>query len=454
MQIDFLINVFTENSDRCVIIWKDKSYSYMQLNKRIKEFQQIIYSKGIDKGSVVALEGDFSFNSVALLLALIEKACIIVPLSNTSNKNEDELFNIAEVEFIFRVNEDDMIASEKFSHKSKNEFYKTIKEREHPGLVLFTSGTSGKPKAAVHDFLSLLEKFKTRRKALRTLNFLLFDHWGGLNTMFHILSNGGVVIAIKDRSPENVCKLIEKHKIELLPASPTFLNLLLLSGVYENYNLSSLKIISYGTEPMPESTLKRLEIIFPNVKLLQTYGLIELGVMRSKSKKNDSLWVKVGGEGYKTRVVDGILQIKAESAMLGYLNAPSPFTEDGWFITGDEVLQKGNYIKILGRKSEMINVGGEKVYPSEVESIIQEMDNVAEVTVYGEKNPIIGNIVCAKVRIVKDEDMKDFTSRLKKHCLEKLQNYKVPVKVKIIEERQYSERFKKIRVINKASDKE
>ena len=57
----------------------------------------------------------------------------------------------------------------------------------------------------------LLEKFKTRKLALRTLNFLLFDHWGGLNTMFYILSNNGVVIATKDRNPENICKLIEKY---------------------------------------------------------------------------------------------------------------------------------------------------------------------------------------------------------------------------------------------------
>ena len=143
---------------------------------------------------------------------------------------------------------------------------------------------------------------------------------------------------------------------------------------------------------MPKTTLQKLNQIFPKVKLLQTYGLIELGVLNSKSESKDSLWVKVGGEGYNTRVVDGILQIKAESAMLGYLNAESPFTDDGWFVTGDQVLQKDDYIKILGRKSEIINVGGEKVYPQEVENIILQADYVSEVIVYGEKT-LVGNIV-------------------------------------------------------------
>ena len=446
MYIDYIFNVFKENKSDISIIWKGNKYSYKSLRKNIEKSILLIDSYRIKPGTVVALVGDFSPNSIALLLALIKKACIIVPLSGSTNTSEKQLFDIARVEFAFIINENDDITTEKFSQISDNEYYKLIREKEHPGLVLFTSGTTGEPKAAVHDFLALLEKFKLRRKALRTLNFLLFDHWGGLNTMFHILSNGGVVITTIDRNPENICKLIEKYKIELLPASPTFLNLMLLSGGYKNYDLSSLKIISYGTEPMPESTLKRLNKAFPGVNLYQTYGLIELGVMSSKSKKDDSLWVKVGGKGYKTRIVDGILHIKAKSAMLGYLNASSPFTDDGWFITGDEVLQKGNYIKILGRKSEIINVGGEKVYPQEVENVIQEMDNVAEVTVYGEKNSIIGNIVCAKIRLETNENKKQFIIKVKEFCRNKLETFKLPVKVLLSDENLHSSRFKKVRI--------
>ncbi len=445
MYIDFLFDVFKEFYSNYSIIYKSEEYSYKYLIENIEKHQFLIDSHQIKQGAVVALEGDFSPNSIALFLALIEKACIIVPLTEMSKKNENRLFKIAQVEFIFRIDEKDVITSESVSQKSNNDYYKRIRKRKHPGLVLFTSGTSGEPKAAVHNLLALLEKFKTRRKAFRTLNFLLFDHWGGLNTMFHILSNGGVVIATKDRNPENVCKLIEKQKIELLPASPTFLNLMMLSGAYENYDMNSLKIISYGTEPMPDSTLKRLKIIFPDVKLLQTYGLIELGVMRSKSEKDDSLWVKVGGDGYKTRVVGGMLEIKAKSAMMGYLNAPSPFTEDGYFITGDKVLQKGEYIKILGRESEIINVGGEKVYPQEVESVVQELDNIADVTVYGEKNPILGNIVCAKIVLLRDVNQKDFFFELKRFCSMRLKKFMIPVKVQISFDKLYNERYKKVR---------
>src|SRR5260221_9709387 len=149
---------------------------------------------------------------------------------------------------------------------------------------------------------------------------------------------------------------------------------------------------------MPESTLKRFHELFPKVRLLQTYGLSEVGILRSTSRSSDSLWVKVGGDGFQTRVVDGMLEIKARYAMLGYLNAASPFTADGWFKTGDAVEVDGEYFRILGRKSELINVGGEKVYPVEVESVLQAMEGVENVAGKGESHPIAGESVPGRVK--------------------------------------------------------
>jgi len=444
MHIDFILKEFEEHKNETAIVWKDKTYTYNSLLENyFHRKQKLTDEYKVLNGSVVALEGDFTPNTIALLLALIENNNIIVPLNYSFNLGKDELINISQPEIIIKVNEDDEINIETTDLKPDNELIKILRERNNPGLILFSSGTSGKSKAAVHDFTKLLNKFKTKREALVTMNFLLFDHWGGLNTLFHTLSNGGTVVTAAERSPDYICSLIEKYKIELLPSSPTFLNLILISEVYKRFDLSSLKIISYGTEPMSASTLQKLNTVFPNVKFRQTYGLIEVGVLRTKSKDDGSLWLKLGGEGFDVRVQDNILQIKSESAILGYLNYPSPFTEDGYFITGDEVLTDGEYFKILGRRSEIINVGGEKVYPAEIESVIKEMENVADVSVYGEKNPITGNIVCANVSLIKEEDKSEFKSRLKKHCREKLQIFKVPAKINIVDKINIGERFKK-----------
>jgi long-chain acyl-CoA synthetase len=444
--LDFLLKVFNENLNKIAVHCRGESCTYEQLLTLINEYDKIIGENHIDEGSVVAIVGDFSPKSIALLLALINKRCTIVPLTEVSLRNKSELFQIAQVEYSFNMIDDDLDYEELEKNNKPHKLIESIRKINQPGLILFTSGSSGEPKAAVHNFQLLLEKFKQRKRALRTINFLLFDHWGGLNTMFYILSNGGEVIAAKDRSPTHICALVQEHKIQLLPTSPTFLKLMLISGVHQSYDMGSLEVISYGTEPMPESTLERLNVEFPDVKLLQTYGLIELGVLQSKSKKNDSLWVKIGGDGYDTRVVDGMLEIKAQSAMFGYLNAPSPFTKDGWFKTGDSVEVDGDYIKILGRKSELINVGGEKVYPQEIENIILRLKNVVDVTVFGERNALLGNVVCADIILDKDEDEQEFIKRCKDYCRQKMKKHMIPVKITLSKTKLYSNRFKKSRV--------
>ena len=255
-------------------------------------------------------------------------------------------------------------------------------------------------------------------------------------------------MTVRERSPDEVLGAVEKHRVEVLSTSPTFINLVLLSEAYRRHDLSSLRKVQYGTEPMLESTLRRFNKLFPAVSLQQTYGLSEVGILQSKSKSSDSIWVRLVGEGFQTRVVDGILQIKAKSAMLGYLNGPSLFTEDGWLNTGDAVEVDGEYLKILGRTSEIINVGGEKVYPAEVESVIKELEVVADVTVFGEKNPITGNIVCADVVPaveLEETQKKRFIADIKLHCRKNLENYKVPVKINLLTGRLHSERFKKVR---------
>jgi acyl-CoA synthetase (AMP-forming)/AMP-acid ligase II len=427
------------------IVWGNKVYNYEHILQRMEFWEKELISIGIDSGKIVSIEADYSPNACSLLLALIENKSIVVPLTQALKANRQEFLKISEAQYVITFNEKDEWQVEERDQGITNSLSLQLIEEGAPGLVLFSSGSTGKSKASLHNFEKILDKFKVTRKKMRVMNFLLFDHIGGINTLFYTFSNGGMVVTTSSRNPEKICQLIEEHRIELLPTTPTFLNLLLISEAYRNYDLSSLKLITYGTEVMSESVLERLHRVFPGVQLLQTYGLSELGILRSKSKSSDSLWVKMGGEGFETKVVDGILWIRAHSAMMGYLNRPSPFTDDGWFITGDAVEVDGEYFRILGRDSEMINVGGEKVFPAEVESVLQSMENVGDVAVSSEPNPITGQIVKAAVFLTKEEKVYDFKKRMKLFCKDKLQKYKIPQKVIISSQRLHSERFKKMR---------
>ncbi len=435
MYAEFILNKMKEYENEDAFILNGKHYLYKEVLAKYEEALAVIKEYNISHGEVVALEGDFSPISTAFLLALINTSCIIVPLTKALKEKKEEFIEISQSTKVIILNDESVVSViSRTSSEPPHKLYQGLRESSHPGLILFSSGSTGASKGAVHDFAKILEKFKTPRKTKRMITFLMFDHIGGINTLFYNISNGGCVITIRDRSPENVLKVVEECKVQTLPVSPTFINLILLSEAYKKYDLSSLETVSYGTEVMPESTLIRFNSLFPNIRLLQTYGLSELGIMDTKSRSNDSLWVKLGGQGFETRVRDNMLEIKAESAMLGYLNAASPFTEDGWFKTMDMVEQDGEYYKILGRKSEIINVGGEKVYPAEVESFFLEMEGLEDIAVKGEENPIMGHIVVAKVKISTDESMKDFHKRMRKYAKDKLENYKIPQKIYIVDE--------------------
>jgi len=434
---------FAGQADDEAIVWQDRSFSYRFLLEQIDRWRSEL---GADiRNRVVVLEADFSPAAVAILFALIELQCVIVPIaSSTAIQQRQEFLRVSEASYVIELL-DERIELTATDQQPQHLLLQQQIERNRPGLILFSSGSTGESKATLHDFVPLLNKYERQRQPWRTLNFLLFDHIGGLNTLLHTLSNLGCVITVSDRSADTVCRAIEKHQVQILPTSPTFMNLLLLSESHTRHDLSSLRLVTYGTEPMPQSTLERFHQLMPDVRLQQTYGLSEVGILRSKSKSSDSLWMRIGGEGFETRIVDGMLEIRAESAMVGYLNAASPFTDDGWMRTGDAVEVDGEYLRVLGRKSELINVGGEKVYPAEVENILLQMEGVEDVTVQGQANPITGNIVRAAVRLSTSESSSDYVKRMRAFCRERLARFKVPQRVELVTDDLHSERFKKNR---------
>jgi len=232
----------------------------------------------------------------------------------------------------------------------------------------------------------------------------------------------------------------------LLPTTPSFLTMLLMSRMYLQHDLSSLKMITYGTEVMPQSTLASLHEVLPSVTLKQTYGLSELGILSTQSRGSSSKWMKIGGAGFDVKVSNGTLWIKSEQAMLGYLNAPSPFDANGWYDTGDKVEVDGEYFQILGRESEVINVAGEKVFPIEIESFLLTLDNVSDVLVREKRSPVVGQMVWAEFVLERPEEPREFKRRIIERCREHLSPFKVPGLVTIAAPGSLvGSRFKKIR---------
>lgn len=423
------------------------NWSYSELKTSVSDAKKVLALAGVGPGKVCCVLGDYDLSSISALYACIEIGAIILPYLNTQPVFvREQALKVAETDFIWEQGNITKLQTK--IPEARNALLDNFRRKGTPGLILFSSGTSGTPKAALHDLTRLLKKFSEPSKAKRMINFLVFDHWGGLNTMFHILSSGGTLIATTNRSPQHICYLIEKWKIQVLPTSPSFLNLLLLSRAYELFDLSSLETITYGSEPMLLSSLKRANQVLPNIIFKQTYGLIELGVFKTKSESSSSLNISINSEDALTRVRNGKLEIKTESAMIGYLNASSPFTEDGWYKTGDMVELSGDYIRILGRDSDLINVGGEKVFPAEIESILLEMEGLLDCTVSKENHPLLGQIIVAHIVLSNPLSRNDALEKIRVFLSGRIAPAKIPSKVIVTQTSDLNTRFKKNRKIH------
>ena len=444
--IDTIFKRMQSKEFETALFWNNKAYSYSHFTKLVDDWSKRLPQYSIGKGTVCGFVGEYSPQVCALIFALMKAKAILVPFTSAIEHELPEFMKIAGVTSLFRFDGDDSWTFEAFGSSAQNNLIETFLERDVPGLIVFTSGSTGKPKGILQDCERVMHKFVGERPGWGTVLFLMLDHFGGFNTLLSTFAYGGTAVCLPDRSSESVCRVIQRSQATLLPTTPTFINLLIASRCYKDFDLSSIRLITYGTEVMPSSTLEKVRSIFPNARIKQTYGLSELGVLRSKSESDDSVWVKIGGDGFETKIVDNILWVRSEANMVGYLNAPNPFDEEGWMCTGDHVEVRGEYMHIQGRKSEMINVGGQKVFPSEIENILLEADNIQEVTVVGVPHPVMGNVVKAKISLNEPEDQFQVAERLRKHCLERMARYKVPVKYEIVSGSDlHSTRFKKKR---------
>lgn len=441
-----MVDKFKDN-DQTAIIYDGKKYSYNELYIKIKEIENFIKDK-IKSGEVVAILADYSFVSIALFFALYENKNIIAPITSTSQKEIDgKVKESFSTKIINLENENLVITNIKSeaSHKIIND----LQTSKCAGLILFSSGSTGAPKAMIHNLDTLVDSYGDKKqKQINMLVFLMFDHIGGINTMLNILSMNATMIIPQNRNADDICQLIEEYKIAVLPSSPTFLNLILINRSYEKYDLSSLRMITYGTETMPEGLLGRLKAVFSKVKFLQTFGTSETGIAATSSKSSSSTFMKIDDENLEYKIVDNELWLRSKTQILGYLNrSMESFTNDGWFKTGDLVeLDNEGFIKIIGRNKEIINVGGQKVLPSEVESVLLGMDEIEDCLVYGEQNAITGQSVSCDVVLKHGIDDSGFKILVRKFCKDKLDNFKIPTRVNFVQKTEFTERFKKSRI--------
>lgn len=310
---------------------------------------------------------------------------------------------------------DKFIFNNKIELKELN-FISAISTSGNWRLSLFTSGTTGFPKKVSHSFESITRMVKVDEKKRNDIWGLAYNptHIAGLQVFFQALLNRNTIINLFSESRRRILELIEKYRITNISATPTFYRLLL---PFER-DFPEVKRITSGGEKFDVTLRKSISNIFPNAKILNVYASTEAGSIFAAN--NDVFTVKMQVEKF-VKIENEELLIHKD--LLGHSKSFNLVND--WYNTGDkvEVLAESPLtFRFVSRQSEIINVGGYNVNPSEVEQTINTHKSVVTSRVFGKKNSVLGNIIMAEVQVnneISEKELRQFLS-------DKLQPYKIP----------------------------
>jgi fatty-acyl-CoA synthase len=470
------------SAHRTAITFEGSSLTFQQLSDRTRSLASAFQKMGLKPGSRIAYLG---FNNSALLEVMFAAASMGgVFVAVNFRLTGDELtyiLNDSEVEALF-VDDDlypvinpvrSAIGCEKFisvqtpvegdynfndliaQNQPLQECYKSVPDET--AVIMYTSGTTGKPKGAMLTHSNLYWNFVNTSMAVGfmesdvTLVCAPLFHIGGLNvTTLGTLFVGGHAVILKNFDPENVLKLIEEMKISTMFGAPTMFQMMALQDRWLATDLSSLRVLMVGAAPVPEPLIHAYND--RGVPFCQGYGLTETAPL-ALILQPDNVLAKVGSAGKAPMFTDvqlvdanndpvpvgerGEVVVRGPNVMKGYLNRPDAtleaIDENGWFHTGDVAyMDDDGFFFICDRLKDMIITGGENVYPAEVESVLLGHDAIVDVAVLGVSDEKWGEAVIAVAVLAEGQSLT--LSELREYGTHHLARYKLPLQLYCLDE--------------------
>jgi len=295
-------------------------------------------------------------------------------------------------------------------------------------LSLFTSGTTGLPKKVTHSVGNFIRGVRRSDSHSNNVWGLAYNptHMAGLQVFFQALFNLNTMVNIYGKTREEIFNAIENSAVTHLSATPTFFRMLLPADTA----FSSLSRITFGGEQSDKILHDKIRVLFPKALLNNIYASTEAGAILTA--RDDEFEIKKELIG-KVEIRDN--EIVVHKSLIG--NSPDLKLVDEWYHTNDIVeITSTNPLrfKIVSRGNELINVGGYKVNPNEVEECIQMMDGIKYCRVFGKPNSVMGNIICAE--FVPQNGTEITVSDIKKHLSIELQDFKIPRIIKSVDQMQ------------------
>lgn len=288
-------------------------------------------------------------------------------------------------------------------------------------ITIYTSGTTGLPKKVVHTVSSLSREIRTGPKFDSSIWGLAFNatHMAGLQVFFQALFNQNTLVDLYNMDSTTVNQSILAHKISHISATPTFYRLLNSRDIVFN----DVKSVTLGGEKSDDNLYKIVKRIFPFAKVKNIYASTEAGSLLCS--EDDFFYIP---ERLKDKIIVNENVLCIHESLLGQI--PNLLIQNGWYCSGDVIEWKPNsdhYFKLIGKSNEMINVGGYKVNPHEVESELRSIDGIENVFVFGKANSVLGNLICAEIVLEKGTEIEE--KKIRAILNMKLQSFKIPRKI-------------------------
>ncbi len=450
---DILESTVSRFPNGLAIVMEDTSYTYKELNNRVNALAWGLIDLGIEKGTLVAcllpngveiIETYFATAKIGAVLIpmnpnlkpaeierlLMHSKCKVLIIDQALHQtiNVTSLSVLKQMTVIWVGNNPASINYYQLIESSPKLRVKSSFNGNDPSTILYTSGTTGNPKGVVRTHANNLWS----AVSMTTYNNYLpedMELWQlplfGIGFFTFFLPNvisGSTVYLPKGFDPENIFQTIETYSITRMYLVPSLWRVLSNHPKVQYFNLSSLRVAMIGSAPVSLETKKAISKMFPSAEIYEFWGMTEGGLISILPKEASDRPGSIGRPlpFHEATLIDehgmevvtgniGEIAIRGLAIITSYFNNQekeySPFTKDGWLRTGDLARRDNEgFFYLSGRKSDMIISGENKIYPSEIERVIESHPKVHEAAVFAMEDPVLGEVPVAAV-VLKDGDL-------------------------------------------------
>ena len=457
--IDYLESNVKKFPKKNAIIFNNEEITYQDLLSEVNKFS--IQFENYEKSEIISLISENSISFIITYLGIIKSGRVVhIAPPNITERNlikqlessgskliicSDKIFeNISNYSNI-------SIPIKKFSEFQNISNKKIGKKQENPvAHLIYTSGTTSEPKgvAITHSMIefttkNIVEILQYTNSDIDVLPLPLY-HSFGLGCFLTTMMTGSTLILHKDASDlDQLLESIKKFHATTIAAIPATLTKLLQfeKGKLSKY-FSDIRLVITNSTTIPKNTIESFRKILINGNLATYYGLTEASrstfmIFDENDSRDESVGRAAPGVNVKidnTNYLDGEILIKGKNVISKYWNNKTADANivDGWLHTGDlGVLDKDNFLFLKGRMDEMINIGGEKVLPNEIEEIVKQIPGVEDVVAYGIKNEVFGELI--KLQVIKNSKSDLDKSKILLYCIKNLEKFKIPSKIEFVD---------------------